>query len=499
MACMARLRVVLTALLTLACQFGCRTRVDSKIADKRGGIVQAILEDKESPFYLRQRVAPSRELPVGVFDSGTGGLTVLEAIVTQDVFDNSSREPGADGRPDFEAEAFIYLGDQANMPYGTYNKENNLALLREHILKDAQFLLGTRYHPSRADKRQRWDKRPVKVIVIACNTATAYGKRAVEALLSRARLDVRVIGVIDAGARAAVAALAGSGGSVAVLATVGTVASGGYVKALRSLGGEKVQVFQQAGLGLAGAIDGKSEFLAPGAGKPRDGYRGPVVDPELLRNGRYGLDWSAGRVLHDGTREEPRRVQLNSVENYFAYHLVSLLEQLRRSKEKPVAPLSALILGCTHYPFYREAIRRRLRWLRDYREGGRYIYRELMAPEVALVDPARGAARELYGHLVKAKLLGSSRLDRSAFYISVPNRDNPRVLLEPGSGELRFRYKYGRRAGEIQEYVKRVPFSRDTLSREAIERIRRGTPRVFELIRAFNHRSPHLRPQERIE
>jgi glutamate racemase len=496
---MARLLAV--AVIVLSGAAGCRHRADPGIDRRRGGIVHAILDDRESPFYLRRRAAPTPELPVGVFDSGTGGLTVLEAIVTLDAFNNATHEPGADGRPDFASEAFVYLGDQANMPYGSYGEEGNLALLEEHILKDAQFLLGARYHPSRAARRPRRDKRPVKVIVIACNTATAYGKRAVEALLSRAGLDVRVLGVIDAGARAALAALSRREGSVGVLATVGTVASGGYPRALSALGGERVQVFQQGGLGLAGAIDGKPELLRPGARRPRAGYRGPAVDPALLRRGRYGLDWSVGRVLHDGPRDDPRRVQLNSVENYIAYHLVSLLEQLRlRARERPVPPLSALILGCTHYPFYREAIRRRLRWLRDYREGGRHLYRGLMAPEVALVDPARGVARELHRHLVRARLLGRSRLDRSAFYISVPNRDNPRVRAQlDGAGELRHRYKYGRRAGEIQEYVKRVPFSRDSVPAEAVERVRRGTPRVFELIRTYNRGCAHVQPGQRIE
>ncbi|HAL71245.1 MAG TPA: hypothetical protein DCP71_05675, partial [Verrucomicrobiales bacterium] len=57
-------------------------------------------------------------LPIGVFDSGIGGLTVLEALLTLDAFNNETLKPGPDGKPDFENERFIYLGDQANMPYG---------------------------------------------------------------------------------------------------------------------------------------------------------------------------------------------------------------------------------------------------------------------------------------------------------------------------------------------------------------------------------------------
>src|SRR5258708_5321342 len=50
-------------------------------------------------------------LPIGVFDSGIGGLTVMESILTLDAFDNRTSQPGADGVPDFAGERFIYFGD----------------------------------------------------------------------------------------------------------------------------------------------------------------------------------------------------------------------------------------------------------------------------------------------------------------------------------------------------------------------------------------------------
>ena len=58
----------------------------------------------------------TNSLPIGVFDSGTGGLTVLEAILKLDAFNNETGEPGADGKPDFTKEQFQYLADQATMP-----------------------------------------------------------------------------------------------------------------------------------------------------------------------------------------------------------------------------------------------------------------------------------------------------------------------------------------------------------------------------------------------
>ena len=90
----------------------------------------------------------TRHLPIGVFDSGIGGLTVLEALLKLDVFHNDTLQPGADGVPDFAQERFIYFGDQANMPYGNYSAVNRTDYLRELIVKDAVFLLGRRAYPT---------------------------------------------------------------------------------------------------------------------------------------------------------------------------------------------------------------------------------------------------------------------------------------------------------------------------------------------------------------
>jgi glutamate racemase len=482
--------------LLLLVLVGCRA------ATPAPGIEEVMLEGRGSFFYLERAAprGPRHALPVGLFDSGTGGLTVLEAVVTLDAFNNDTHAEGADGRPDFAREELVYLGDQANMPYGVYDKQGRLALLQEHILKDAQFLLGTRYYPTADAAEPATDKRPVKVIVIACNTATAYGQQIIERVIRRAGLKVAVIGVIGAGARAALGTLPAGASSVGVLATAGTVASGGYVRALQreaAARGRRLRVFQQAGVGLAGAIDGAAEHIQPKGRRPRPGYRGPALNPELLR--RYGLDWSEGRMLFEGTPERPRSAQLNAVENYIAFHLVSLLEQMRAAPD-PVPPLRALILGCTHYPFYKGTFRAVLARLYDYQENGGYPYRPLLAQKVALIDPAEGTARELYRHLVRARLLNRSQLERSEFYISVPNRALPGIRLG-GDGELTYRYKYGRTAGQIQQYVKRVPFSRRSLSADAIQRIERKTPRAYSLIRAFNRQSPkarHLGDGERI-
>lgn len=129
--------------------------------------------------------------PIGVFDSGLGGLTVARAIL--------DRLPN---------ESLIYFGDTARLPYGPKSPDT----VRRYSREIGGFL----------------DGEGVKAIVVACNTATAHGLAAL-----RSELSVPVIGVIEPGARAAVGA--STLGSIGVLGTAGTVRSGAYERAIREL------------------------------------------------------------------------------------------------------------------------------------------------------------------------------------------------------------------------------------------------------------------------
>jgi glutamate racemase len=138
--------------------------------------------------------------PLGVFDSGLGGLTVVRAL-----------------RAHMPDEAIVYLGDTARVPYGTKSSDTIL-----------------RYARSCAAVLMR---RGVKALVVACNTASAVG---VEML--RAELDLPVVGVIEPGARAAVeiaTRLAREGDPrstrIGVLGTARTIASGAYTRAVGAL------------------------------------------------------------------------------------------------------------------------------------------------------------------------------------------------------------------------------------------------------------------------
>jgi glutamate racemase len=129
------------------------------------------------------------ELPIGVFDSGIGGLTVVREMLRE-----------------LPNESIIYFGDTARVPYGSKSAETVLRYSREA----GAFLMS----------------RGVKMVVIACNTATAHAGVA----LAR-ELPVPVIGVIEPGARAAVNA--SKSGRIGVIGTTGTIGSGAYDLAVR--------------------------------------------------------------------------------------------------------------------------------------------------------------------------------------------------------------------------------------------------------------------------
>lgn len=194
----------------------------------------------------------TRDAALGVFDSGLGGLTVVRAL-----------------RESLPNENIVYLGDTARVPYGT----KGAATVVRYALACARHLVG----------------RGVKALVVACNTVSAVAPDRL-----RVELDLPVLGVIEPGARAAVAA--SSAGRIGVLATAGTIASGAYPRAVAQLSTRADVVGQAA----------------------------PLLVP-LAEEG-----WVEGEV--------PRL----AVRRY--------LEPLGRAK------VDVVLLGCTHYPLLRRTI-----------------------------------------------------------------------------------------------------------------------------------------------
>lgn len=192
--------------------------------------------------------AATKDAPLGVFDSGLGGLTVVRAL-----------------RHALPHEDIVYLGDSARLPYGTKGADT--------VVKYA------------ASCGRHLVSHGVKAIVIACNTVSAV---AIETL--RIDLDLPVLGVIEPGARAAVAA--SKTGRIGVLATPSTIFSQAYTRAVTTLS-TRTEVFGQAA---------------------------PLLVP-LAEEG-----WTEGEVPHLAARR--------------------YLEPLAR------AGVDVIVLGCTHYPLF---------------------------------------------------------------------------------------------------------------------------------------------------
>lgn len=206
---------------------------------------------------------------IGVFDSGLGGLTVAREIVCA-----------------LPSEPLIYLGDTTRCPYGPRDPRE----VRRFVLEIGTWL----------------QQRDVKLIVIACNTATAAGLA-----LAQRVFDIPVIGVVDPGARAAVHATRNR--RVGVIGTVGTVESGAYSRAVR-------------------AIDAGVTVFS-------------VATPRFVDIVEEGLRRDTGRV-------EDLLAQTSDVFVRPSFHGIArdYLDPLKRTG------VDTLVLGCTHFPLLSAAI-----------------------------------------------------------------------------------------------------------------------------------------------
>ena len=139
-------------------------------------------------------------LPIGIFDSGVGGLTVYRALHER--------------LPD---ERFVYLGDTARVPYGT----KSLATVERYAIENSRFL----------------EAHGIKLLVVACNTASALALPAI-----RRAVGVEVIGVIEPGARAAAESAPPGARRIGVIATEATVQSGAYSAAIARFAPDAVVV-----------------------------------------------------------------------------------------------------------------------------------------------------------------------------------------------------------------------------------------------------------------
>lgn len=204
--------------------------------------------------------------PIAIFDSGLGGLTVARAIAHE-----------------LPHESILYFGDTARCPYGEEPQEVVVNYVKQIV---------------------RWfEQRSIKMLVIACNTATAAGLSAAQQLL-----PVPVVGVIVPGARAVVQATKTR--RVGVLATRATVSSHAYETAIHAL---------DAGVAVTSAASPRSVRL---------------VEEALFSQHAFGRDWMSDKSYLDTA----------------AARLIAQ-EDLKPLQDKGI---DAVILGCTHFPLLKQ-------------------------------------------------------------------------------------------------------------------------------------------------
>jgi glutamate racemase len=237
--------------------------------------------------------------PIGVFDSGVGGVTVLRAL-----------------RSALPAEEFIYLGDTARLPYGTKSPESVV----RYSLQCAEALIV----------------RGISCLVVACNTASAS---ALGALRLRYP-DIPVIGVIEPGAAAAVAASRSR--HIAVIGTEGTIGGGAYQTAIHRLDGGIRVTARACSLFVAMAEEGWTE--------------GPIAEAVARRylEPIFGTADGAPYGTPNGT-----------------------------PNGTPYGAPDTLVLGCTHFPVLAAAIR------------------TVLPPRVAIVDSAATVAAAVSRELAR--------------------------------------------------------------------------------------------------
>lgn len=245
--------------------------------------------------------------PIGIFDSGIGGLTVVKAV-----------------REALPNEHIIYFGDTARVPYGIKSRET----VREYALQITDFLL----------------QHKVKMIIIACNTVSASAN---EEIIAHAK-EIPVLDVISAGTHAALQ-LSHSNNRIGVIGTLATITSGAYEEALKQQE-QDIRVFSKAC---------------------------PLLVP-LAEEG-----WTDNEIAH-----QTLQIYLKDI----------------KSKQ-----LDSLILGCTHYPLFKEAIRE-----------------EISDARIHIVDSAVSIARMARDVLAERKLLRSEPDGDFECYVS----DKPQRFQE---------------------------------------------------------------------
>jgi glutamate racemase len=233
----------------------------------------------------------NKDRPIGVFDSGIGGLTVLKEIIRE-----------------LPNESTIYLGDTARVPYGIRSPETVI----RYSFENTRFLFS----------------KDIKLLVVACNTASSISLDAIKNSIS-----IPVIGVIEPGAKAAVRATRNK--KVGIIGTEATIKSSSYTKAIKVID-RSVEIFGLAcplfvPLVEEGWTEGGVAFLI--AKEYLEGLKGKGIDTLVLGCTHYPL---MKKVIAEVMGEDIRLID-SAVET--SYEIKRILEVINLNREQKKIPL----------------------------------------------------------------------------------------------------------------------------------------------------------------
>ena len=234
-------------------------------------------------------------------------------------------------------ENILYIGDTARVPYGTRSSET----VTRYSLEMVDFLVG----------------KGIKLLVIACNTASAFALPAI-----RERFDIPVVGVIEPGAKKAIEATKSK--MIGIVGTEGTIRSNSYVHAINSLYGNRPVVIKEHG---------------------------------IIRFDRYfEISLDDFTIF---TKACPLFVPL--AEEGWISNDVAILTAAHYLEGLKKEPIDTLVLGCTHYPLLKEVISR------------------VMGNNIALVDSAQETAKEIKKTLILKDMVNTSAsCPQRRFYVT---------------------------------------------------------------------------------
>lgn len=457
-------------------------------------IVRKALYDSASVYFGNFGEYPDKlsSLPLGIIDCSVDGFCVIEKFLGMDSFDNITGEKVPDSIGDFAGENFQIIADAANGPFIGYARHDNRDYQYERLVKDALFLMGGSHYNLSVDNFKSGIKEPVKLIVYASDFSDLEGTSVLNEFLNRTGTGVKAIGVLESGIRDMVDGFAGQDNvCVGILYPSGALSSREYESEVRTVA-EKcgfngiLQIYNQEAVGLSDALREDTLYVLPSAKSVRNSYSGPVlgvsynnIDVSLLDRYRFKMEDHALLLKrHNGAYTD---MQLNSVENYVRYHLVSMVERHRRSGSR--VPISAILLVDYRYEEVLDIMAQVISELYDYKRDGMYLYRNSLSRDFRFILPIESAAVAAYsilrtdGHLA----LSGTKSELRPFITWPSSGLNPEYT--DSTGRLTDEFKYGRAAGTEDIYTKELPFAPRYVDAKTMMFIENNNPLTYSLIR----------------